>query len=113
MKFDRAKLSAHLVLPAERSLWEAYKSWLVSAGAICLIVVIGLAFKSVGETSEITDPPAIFSVDLPSWLAPLEPLARLPLWGQAAVVSAGVAGFLLVVPMVFRWVWKLGESAKE
>ena len=55
-------------------------------------------------------PPDIESVDVPSWLAPLEPLARLPLWGQAAVLSAGVAGMFFVIPLVFRWVWKLGED---
>ncbi|MGH8872025.1 MAG: hypothetical protein ACRDWS_08630 [Acidimicrobiia bacterium] len=55
-------------------------------------------------------PPEIESVDAPAWLAPLAPLARLPLWGQAAVLSAGVAGMFFVIPMVFRWVWKLGED---
>jgi hypothetical protein len=54
--------------------------------------------------------PDIQGVDTPSWLRPLEPLARLPLWGQAAVLSAGVAGLFLVVPMVGRWVWRLGEG---
>jgi hypothetical protein len=39
-----------------------------------------------------------------------EPLAALPLWGQAAVLSAGVAGMFFVVPMVFRWVWSLGPD---
>jgi len=34
----------------------------------------------------------------------------LPLWGQAAVLSAGVAGLFFVVPMVGRWVWRLGEG---
>jgi len=55
-------------------------------------------------------PPEIDSVEMPSWLEPLEPLARLPLWGQAAVLSAGVAGAFFVLPMVFKWVWKLGED---
>ena len=58
-------------------------------------------------------PPEVESVDVPSWLAPLEPLARLPLWGQAAVLSAGVAGMFFVLPLVFRWVWNLGEDATE
>jgi hypothetical protein len=40
-------------------------------------------------------------------------LARLPLWGQAAVLSAGVAGMFFVVPMVFRWVWSLGPESEE
>jgi len=55
-------------------------------------------------------PPEFNSVAVPDWLEPLEPLARLPLWGQAAVLSAGVAGAFFVLPMVFKWVWKLGED---
>lgn len=58
-------------------------------------------------------PPEFNSVEVPSWLEPLEPLARLPLWGQAAVLSAGVAGMFFVVPMAFRWVWNLGETPTE
>jgi hypothetical protein len=58
-------------------------------------------------------PPEFNSVEMPSWLEPLEPLARLPLWGQAAVLSAGVAGMFFVIPMVFRWVWNLGEDPTE
>lgn len=56
------------------------------------------------------EPPDIAQVETPSWLRPLQPLARLPLWGQAAVLSAGVAGMFFVVPMVFRWVWRLGPD---
>jgi len=56
------------------------------------------------------NPPEINSVEVPGWLEPLEPLARLPLWGQAAVLSAGVAGAFFVLPLVFKWVWKLGED---
>lgn len=58
-------------------------------------------------------PPEFNSIDIPSWLEPLEPLAQLPLWGQAAVLSAGVAGMFFVVPMVFKWVWNLGEDPTE
>jgi hypothetical protein len=58
-------------------------------------------------------PPEIQEVDTPDWLAALEPLARLPLWGQAAVLSAGVAGMFFVVPIVFRWVWRLGEDRQN
>ena len=54
--------------------------------------------------------PDIEEREPPGWLKPLEPLARLPLWGQAAVLSAGVAGLFFVVPMVGRWVWRLGEG---
>jgi len=58
-------------------------------------------------------PPEINSVEVPGWLEPLEPLARLPLWGQAAVLSAGVAGMFFVLPLVFKWVWNLGEDPRE
>jgi len=54
--------------------------------------------------------PEIQEVETPSWLRFFEPLAALPLWGQAAVLSAGVAGMFFVVPMVFRWVWSLGPD---
>jgi hypothetical protein len=57
--------------------------------------------------------PDIDEVEPPGWLAPLEPLAALPLWGQAAVLSAGVAGLVFLVPAVFRWVWKLGPDNDE
>ena len=60
--------------------------------------------------------PEIQEVEIPGWLRFFEPLAALPLWGQAAVLSAGVAGMFFVVPMVFRWVWSLGpdnESGDE
>ncbi len=94
-----------------------------------LRVLIGLAFiatlvlaPAVGALADSIDgadllaqetpyqPPDIQEVDTPSWLRPLEPLARLPLWGQAAVLSAGVAGLFLVIPMVGKWMWKLGEG---
>jgi hypothetical protein len=57
--------------------------------------------------------PDIDEIEPPGWLAFLEPLAALPLWGQAAVLSAGVAGMFFVVPMVFRWVWRLGPDQDD
>ncbi len=54
--------------------------------------------------------PDIEEREAPDWLKPLEPLARLPLWGQAAVLSAGIAGLFFVVPMVGKWVWRLGPG---
>jgi hypothetical protein len=57
--------------------------------------------------------PDIEEREPPAWLKPLEPLAALPLWGQAAVLSAGVAGLFFVVPMVGRWVWRLGPGHEE
>jgi hypothetical protein len=57
--------------------------------------------------------PEFNEIDPPSWLEPLQPLARLPVWGQAAGLSAGVAGMFFVVPMVGKWVWKLGENGRH
>lgn len=75
-------------------------------------------FAASGEVSVVAQerpyqPPEIEELEPPSWLEPLQPLARLPLWGQAAVLSAGVAGLFFVVPMVGRWVWRLGEGRHE
>jgi hypothetical protein len=57
--------------------------------------------------------PEIEEIEPPDWLKFLQPLAALPLWGQAAVLSAGVAGLFFVIPMVGRWVWKLGPGHEE
>lgn len=54
--------------------------------------------------------PDIEEREAPSWLRMFEPLAGLPLWGQAAVLSAGIAGLFFIVPMVGKWVWRLGEG---
>jgi hypothetical protein len=94
--------------------------------AVVAFLVLGPAlFVSAAEDTGSADqvvtaqeespytPPEFNSVEMPDWLQPLEPLARLPLWGQAAVLSAGVAGMFFVLPMVFRWVWNLGEDQTE
>jgi predicted ribosomally synthesized peptide with SipW-like signal peptide len=57
--------------------------------------------------------PDIDEVEPPGWLAFFEPLAALPLWGQAAVLSAGVAGLFFIIPLVGKWVWRLGEGKDE
>lgn len=77
-----------------------------------LLVSATEAATTAQEESPYT-PPEFDDAEVPSWLAPLEPLAQLPLWGQAAVLSAGVAGMFFLVPLVFRWVWKLGEDRKN
>ena len=89
---------------------------LVGLGFVATLL-LGPALGAVAETHRVSivaqtpyEAPEIDEVDPPSWLAPLEPIAALPLWGQAAVLSAGVAGLFFVVPMVFRWVWKLGPD---
>jgi hypothetical protein len=77
------------------------------------LFAVAATFAVVAQEESPYTPPEINSVDVPNWLQPLEPLARLPLWGQAAVLSAGVAGMFFVVPMVFRWVWNLGEGRAD
>jgi hypothetical protein len=69
---------------------------------------VGVATEEVPYT-----PPDVDEVELPQWLQAFEPLARLPLWGQAAVLSAGVAGLFFAIPMVFRWVWNLGDERED
>ena len=79
-----------------------------------LFAAAGTADQAVVAQEEAPyTPPEINSAEVPGWLEPLQPLARLPLWGQAAVLSAGMAGMFFVVPMVFRWVWNLGDDPTE
>jgi hypothetical protein len=89
---------------------------LIGLGFVATLL-LGPALGAVAQTHRVSvvaqtpyEAPEIDEVDPPSWLAPLQPIAALPLWGQAAVLSAGVAGLFFVVPMVFRWVWKLGPD---
>ena len=86
-----------------------------------LALLLAPALAAAAEVANVTvvaqetpyQPPEIQEVETPSWLQPLQPLARLPLWGQAAVLSAGVAGMFFVVPMVGKWLWKLGEDGRS
>jgi hypothetical protein len=58
-------------------------------------------------------PPDLIEVDLPSWVAPFAPLAALPLWAQAALVSAVIAGLIFIVPILSRWLMRLGQDAER
>lgn len=87
---------------------------LIGLGFVATLL-LGPALGVFAETGQVLaqapyEAPDIDEVEPPDWLKPLEPLARLPLWGQAAVLSAGVAGLFFVIPMVGRWVWRLGEG---
>jgi hypothetical protein len=91
---------------------------LIGLVAVLFFVLGPVLIVSASEVVVATEespytPPEVDQVDLPNFLRALEPLARLPLWGQAAVLSAGVAGMFFVVPMVFRWVWNLGEDRED
>jgi hypothetical protein len=48
--------------------------------------------------------------ELPGWLRLLAPMSQLPLWGQAAVLSAGVATLIVVLSRITRWVLRLGDK---
>jgi len=95
----------------------AFRKALVVASLIALITLVGALVISLEPQpppvveDDSLETPDVAALDVPEWLEPLEPLARLPLWGQAAVLSAGVAGMFFVLPMVFKWVWKLGEDS--
>jgi hypothetical protein len=91
---------------------------LVGLGFVA-ILLIGPALGAVADSGVVVaqetpyQAPDIEEREPPGWLRPLEPLAALPLWGQAAVLSAGVAGLFFVIPMVGRWVWRLGPGHDE
>jgi hypothetical protein len=91
---------------------------LVGLGFVA-ILLIGPALGAVADSGDVVaqetpyQAPDIEEREPPGWLKPLEPLAALPLWGQAAVLSAGVAGLFFVIPMVGRWVWRLGPGHEE
>jgi hypothetical protein len=88
---------------------------------LCFVatMLLGPALGAVADAGTVVaqetpyEAPDIEEREPPAWLKPLQPLAALPLWGQAAVLSAGVAGMFFVVPMVFRWVWRLGPDQDD
>jgi hypothetical protein len=82
------------------------------------LMVLGPASGALADSGQVVvaqtyEGPEIDEVEPPAWLAFLEPLAALPLWGQAAVLSAGVAGLFFLVPMIGRWVWSLGDNSDD
>jgi hypothetical protein len=98
-------------------VWKALRvARLVVGLAFVAMLVFGPALIATADAGVIVaqetpyEAPEIQEVETPGWLRMFEPLAALPLWGQAAVLSAGVAGMFFVVPMVFRWVWSLGPD---
>lgn len=92
--------------------------WLTMLGFVAMML-LGPALGALADSGQVVvaqtpyEAPEIDEVEPPGWLAFLEPLAALPLWGQAAVVSAGVAGLFFLVPMIGKWVWSLGEGSED
>jgi hypothetical protein len=60
--------------------------------------------------SVVARPGPFDAVEVPTWLQPFAPITRLPLWGQALVLSAGVAGLFFLGPLAARWLWQLRED---
>ena len=58
----------------------------------------------------VAGPGPFDAVEVPTWLQPFAPITRLPLWGQALVLSAGVAVLFFLVPLAARWLWQLRED---
>jgi hypothetical protein len=56
-------------------------------------------------------PPEI-DVGTPDWLRPFGVLADLPLWAQAAVVSAAIAAAVVVIPTVIRFIWRIASRGR-
>jgi len=56
-------------------------------------------------SEEIFGPISEEAPSIPS--RPVSGLASLPMWGQTAVLSAGVAALFFAIPLVARWVWSL------
>lgn len=92
---------------------------------IAALVAVALAFPAVAAMATTQDDavvtaqeqtpyqaPELAEVDLPGWAEPFEPLARLPLWAQAALVSAAVAGLAFVVPVASRLIWSFDEDSE-
>lgn len=51
-------------------------------------------------------PPPLTGGDGPSWFSPSSVFSQLPLWAQAAVVSAAVTILFFVLTAVVRWTWR-------
>lgn len=86
----------------------------VAIAVLLLLIVVGSS-AARATTHEISaqvaqqspyQPPDVTGGDAPGWLAPFSFIARLPLWAQAAVLSAVAAAAFFVVPTVVRWVWR-------
>ena len=88
-------------------LWIYLLVLLTVVGLVLVISLPAVATEGGSVVSQQSpySPPDLPSVDLPGWLEPLEPFARLPLWLQAGVAAATVTGFFFALPVIVRWVW--------
>lgn len=89
---------------------------LIGLAVLCMFAVFSLpaeaAAPAVAQESPY-DPPELVQVDLPGWAEPFGPLARFPLWAQAGLASAAVAGLVFLMPLVSRWLWALGDDEQR
>lgn len=107
------RVAAHLRHPA---LMRVVTVALFSVVAMSLFALTADPAAAAAPGSAQESPyqaPDLIEVDLPGWAEPFEPLARLPLWAQAALVSAAVAGLVFVVPVVYGSVTNLDEVVDE
>lgn len=97
---------------------------LLRIAAICLISLflvlavqtlaqaqVGSEAIPVAQEDSPYQPPTV-EADTPAWLEPFDPIAELPLWSQAALLSAGVAAGVFVVPTAGRWVWRTVQRGR-
>jgi len=72
---------------------------------------VGAEATPVAQEDSPYQPP-IVETNTPSWLEPFDPLAQLPVWSQAALLSASVAAGVFVVPTAGRWVWRTVQRGR-
>ncbi|HEX2420525.1 MAG TPA: hypothetical protein VHL55_02910 [Acidimicrobiia bacterium] len=59
-------------------------------------------------SEEIFRPLSEIAPNIPS--RPVSGLAGLPMWGQTAVLCAGVAALFFVITLVAQWIWNPSED---
>lgn len=103
-----------------RETTSARVTWAVTLMALTLMAVMIMGGVATGQEVQTFGPTAgqesdpyqapIASIDPPSWLEPLGPLATLPVWATAAVLAALAAALFILVPALVRWVWSMRRT---